>query len=137
MAPKFTLALGLLLSAALVIPATAATPKAGSWSGQTKQGKSISFTVTPEGKKVKQLKFGYKGTCDNGGRVSGTVSFKGKFPVTDGRFKVDTGSTVVKGEFTSKKKAEGTLKTTSSSFDPNSFRTVECRSGKVHWNAHR
>jgi hypothetical protein len=137
MARKFSLAIALLLSAALVIPATAATPKAGSWSGQTKQGKSISFAVTPGGKKVKKLKFGYKGTCDNGGRVSGTVSLAGKFPVTGGEFKVNTGNTVVKGEFTSKKKAEGTLKTSSSTFDPVSFRTVECRSGKVHWNAHR
>lgn len=137
MAPKLAAAVGLALAAALVVPATAATPKAGSWSGDTKQNKSISFKVTPGGAKVKDLKFGFKGTCDNGARVSGTTNFGGKFPVNGGEFTARSGNSVVKGEFTSKRKAEGTLKSVSSSFDPISYRTVTCRSGKVGWTAKR
>ena len=52
-----------------------------------------------------------------------------------GEFTARSGDTVVKGEFTSKTKAEGTLKSVSSSFDPISYRTVTCRSGKVGWTA--
>jgi hypothetical protein len=135
MAPKLAACVGLALAVALVVPATAATPKAGSWSGETKQNKSISFKVTPGGQKVKALKFGFKGTCDNGARVNGTTNFAGKFPIQGGEFTARTGNTVVKGEFTSKTKAEGTLKSVSSSFDPVSYRTVTCRSGKVGWTA--
>ena len=135
MTPKLATAVGLALAVALVVPATAATPKAGSWSGQTKQDKSISFKVTPGGAKVKELKFGFRGTCDNGARVTGTTKLGGKYPINGGEFTAKTGNTVVKGEFTSKTKAEGTLKSVSSSFDPISYRTVTCRSGKVGWTA--
>jgi hypothetical protein len=136
MTSKASLAIGLALAVALVVPATAATPKAGSWSGQTKQNKSISFSVTSEGKKVKSLKVGFKGSCENGASVTGQIKFSGKFPIQDGKFKAQAGNSVVKGEFTSKKKAEGTLKYNSTTFDPVTFRTVECHSGKVRWNAH-
>ena len=135
MAPKLAAAVGFALAAALVVPATAATPKAGSFSGDTNQNRSISFKVTPGGAKVKDLKFGFKGTCDNGARVTGTTNFAGKYPINGGEFTAKTGNTVVKGEFVSKTKAEGTLKSVSSSFDPISYRTVTCRSGKVGWTA--
>ena len=135
MAPKLAAAVGLVLAAALVVPATAATPKAGSWSGQTKQNKSISFDVTRGGGKVKDLKFGFKGTCDNGARVSGRTSLGGKFPIEGGKFTARSGNTVVKGEFTRRKKAVGTLKSVTTSFDPISYRTVTCRSGRVGWTA--
>lgn len=135
MTPKLATAVGLALAVALVVPATAATPKAGSWSGQTKQNKSISFDVTRGGGKVKDLKFGFKGTCDNGARVTGTTKLGGKYPINGGEFTAKSGNTVVKGEFTSKTKAEGTLKSVTSSFDPISYRTVTCRSGKVGWTA--
>ena len=70
MTSKASAAIGLTLAVALVVPATASTPKSGSWSGSTDQGKSISFKVTPGGAKVKRLEFGFKGNCENG-RVPG------------------------------------------------------------------
>jgi hypothetical protein len=135
MAPRLAAAVGLVLAAALVVPATAATPKAGSWSGSTKQDKSISFKVTPGGGKVKKVKFGFKAQCDNGARTTGTTNFSGKFNVDGGEFTARGGSSVVKGEFTSKKKAEGTLKARSTYFDPITYRSVPCTSGKVGWTA--
>jgi hypothetical protein len=136
MAPRLAAALGLVLAASLVVPATAATPKAGSWSGDTRQDKSINFKVTPGGEKVKKLKVGFKGTCDNGATVIGQTKFGGKFDVEDGKFTTgSSGNTKVKGNFTSRNHAKGTLKHTSTTFDPFSLRTVECRSGKVRWTA--
>jgi hypothetical protein len=135
MTPKLAAAVGLVLVAALVVPATAATPKAGSWSGETKQNKSISFKVTPGGEKVKKLKFGFKAGCENGSRINGTTESDGKFPITDGKFKAELGNSVVKGEFTGKKKAEGTLKANASTLDPFTNRIVNCHSGKVGWTA--
>lgn len=135
MAPRLAAAIGLLLAAALIVPATAATPKAGSWSGETKQNKSISFKVTPGGEKVKRLKVGFKGACDNGATFTGNTSFDGKFPVNDGKFTANGTDTVVKGEFTSKQKAEGTVKHTARNYDPISFGYTTCRSGKVRWTA--
>jgi hypothetical protein len=137
MAPRFAAAVGLALAAALVVPATAATPKAGSWSGSTKQGKSISFKVTPGGAKVKGVKFGFKGRCDNGATTTGTANFSGKFNVNGGEFTARGGTSVVKGEFTTRRKAKGTLKGRSQFFDPITYRTVRCTSGKVRWNAKR
>jgi hypothetical protein len=135
MTPKFAAAVGLALAAALVVPATAATPKAGSWSGDTKQNKSISFKVTPGGEKVKKLKVGFKGSCDNGATFTGNTTFGGKFAVNDGKFTAKATDTTVKGEFTSKRKAEGTLKHTARNFDPVSLGYTTCRSGRVHWTA--
>ena len=137
MAPRLAAAVGLVFAAALIVPATAATPKAGSWSGETKQNRDISFKVTPGGEKVKQLKAGFKGTCDNGATFNGNTSFGEKYEVNDGKFTATGGSTTVKGEFTSKRKAEGTLKHTARSFDPVSLGYTTCRSGKVRWTAHR
>lgn len=137
MTPRLAAAVGLVLAASLVIPATAATPKAGSFSGSTDQNKSISFNVTPGGEKVKKLKFGFKGNCDNGSRVTGTTRSSAKFPIENGKFRAELGNSVVKGEFTGKKKAEGTLKSNTSAFDPFTLRTVTCRSGKVRWTAKR
>ena len=135
MAPKLAGAVGLMLVVALAVPATAATPKAGSWSGDTKQNKSIGFKVTPGGEKVKNLHFGAKGSCDNGATFTSRTSFQGKFDINDGQFKAKSNKTVVKGEFTSKKKAEGTLKYNSSNYDPISLSYVNCHSGKVRWTA--
>ena len=138
MAPRLAAAVGLVLAAALVLPATAATPKAGSFSGSTKQNRAISFKVTPGGGKVKKVKFGFKGTCDNGGQISGTTNFAGKFPVNDGKFRATGGSnSFVKGTFTTRKKASGKLKWRGTTFDPFSYRTVSCSSPKVRWTARR
>ena len=137
MTPKLATALGLVLVAALVVPATAATPKAGSWSGDTKQNKSIGFKVTPGGEKVKNLHFGAKGSCDNGATFTSATRFDGKFKIEDGEFTAKSNKTVVRGEFTSKKKAEGTLKYNSSNYDPISLSFVNCHSGKVRWTAER
>ncbi len=137
MAPKLAATLGLVLAAALVLPATAATPKRGSWSGSTDQNRSIDFRVTRGGKKVKDLEFGFKGRCDNGARTSGTSKFAGKFPVRDGRFRAKAGDSVVKGKFTTRKKAKGILRWEGSFFDPFTFRSSECTSGRVDWRARR
>ena len=138
MAPRLAAAVGLVLAAALVLPATAATPKAGSFSGSTKQDKPIDFRVTPGGGKVKNVKFGFKGRCDNGARTSGTTSFAGKFPVNGGEFRAVGGSnSFVKGTFTTRKKASGKLKWRGTTFDPFTYRTVSCSSPKVRWTAKR
>lgn len=137
MAPRLATAVGLALAVALVVPATAATPKAGSWSGDTKQNRSISFGVTPGGGKVKNLRFGFKAQCDNGARTTGTMNFSGKFDVNGGEFTARGGSSVVKGEFTTRTKASGTLKARSTYFDPVTYRSVPCTSGRVGWTAKR
>ena len=137
MAPKASAAVGLLLAAVLVLPAVAATPKSGSWSGSTRQGKSISFKVTPGGGKVKRVKFGFRGRCDNGATTSGTVSMPGPFRVSGGKFTARGGNSVVNGTFVSRTKARGTLRQRGTFFDPASFRQVACTSGKVRWTARR
>ena len=137
MAPKISAVLGLVLAAALVLPAVAATPKSGSWSGSTKQGKSIGFTVTPGGGKVKKLKFGYRGRCDNGVGINGTANFPGPFRVSGGSFTAKGGSTVVRGNFGTSRKATGTIKWRGTYYDPISFRSVPCESPKVGWTARR
>jgi hypothetical protein len=137
MAPRFSAVLGLVVAAAMVLPATAATPKAGSFSGSTKQGKSVSFKVTSGGK-VKRIKFGFRGRCENGATTTGTVSMPGPFPVNGGKFNAQSaGGTFVRGTFTSRTKARGRLRQRSSSFDPISLRQVTCTSGKVRWSAKR
>jgi hypothetical protein len=137
MAPRVSAALGLVLTAALVLPAVAATPGSGSWSGKTRQGKSIGFKVTPGGGKVKKVKFGFRGHCDNGASTSGTVSMPGPFTVSGGTFTAKGGSSVVRGTFTSRTKARGTLRQRGTLFDPVSLRQVSCTSGKVRWTARR
>lgn len=139
MAPKSTAAAGLVLAAALAFPATAATPQSGSWSGSTKQGKSISFKVTPGGGKVKRIKFGFRGRCENGATLNGTATMPGPFQVSAGKFTArgGGGNLLVKGTFTSATKARGIARSRSSSFDPISLRTVQCSSGKVRWTAKR
>jgi hypothetical protein len=137
MAPKSTAAVGLVLAAALAFPATAATPKAGSFSGSTKQGKSITFKVTPGGGKVKKIKFGFRGRCENGATTTGTVSMPGPFTINDGKFHAKSGDTFVRGTFGSSTKASGRLRQSSTSFDPVSLRQVTCTSGKVRWTAKR
>ena len=138
MAPRLAAAIGLVLAASLVVPATAVTPKAGSFSGSTKQDRAISFKVTPGGGKVKKVKFGFEGTCDNGARTSGTTSFGGKFKIDDGTFRATGGSnSFVKGTFETRNKAEGKLKWRGTTFDPLSYRTVTCSSPKVRWTAKR
>jgi hypothetical protein len=137
MAPKLSTVLGLVLAGSLVLPAVAATPKSGSWSGKTKQGKSISFKVTPGGGKVKKIKFGFRGHCDNGAGTTGTVTMPGPFTVSGGKFTAKGGASVVRGTFVSRTKARGTLRQRGTLFDPLSLRQVSCTSGKVRWNAKR
>jgi hypothetical protein len=137
MAPKLAAAVGLALAVALALPAVAATPKSGSWSGSTKQGRSISFKVTPGGGKVKKLRFGFRGRCDNGATTTGSASFPGPFKVVGGKFTARGGDSVVRGTFTSRTRARGTLRQRSSMFDPVTFRTVQCTSGRVRWTARR
>ena len=137
MAPKVSAVLGLVLAAALVLPAVAATPKSGSWSGSTRQGKSISFNVTPGGGKVKRVRFGFRGHCDNGARTTGTVSMPGPFPVSGGQFTARGGGNVVRGTFVSRTRARGTLRQRGTMFDPVTFRQVSCTSGRVRWTAKR
>jgi hypothetical protein len=137
MAPRLSATFGLLLAAALVLPAVAATPGGGSWSGKSRQGKPIGFKVTPGGGKVKKIKFGFRGHCDNGASTTGTVSMPGPFPVSGGKFTAKGGSSVVRGAFTSRTKARGTLRQRGTLFDPVSLRQVSCTSGKVGWTAKR
>ena len=137
MAPRVSAVLGLVLTVALVFPAVAATPRSGSWSGKTRQGKLISFKVTPGGGKVKRVQFGFRGHCDNGASTTGSVSMPGPFPVSGGKFTARGGNSVVRGTFTSRTRARGTLRQRGTFFDPASFRQVPCTSGRVRWSAKR
>ena len=137
MAPKVSAVLGLVLAVSLVLPAVAATPKSGSWSGSTGQGKSISFKVTPGGGKVKRVKFGFRGRCDNGASTTGAASMPGPFRVSGGKFTAQGGNSVVNGTFVSRTRARGTLRQRGTFFDPVTFRQVPCTSGKVRWTARR
>lgn len=138
MTNKLAAAVVLALAVALVVPAGAAMPRAGSWSGSTDQNRSISFTVAAGRGKVKEIEFGYRGRCDNGAGAAGTVRFAGKYRVSEGEFTArGPGGSVVTGEFRRRKKAIGTLQWRGSYFDPVAERTVACQSATVGWTARR
>jgi hypothetical protein len=112
--------------------AIAAVPKNGSWSGDTRQGESVSFAV--KNGKVKNLKVNWNAKC-GGMEVDGKSTFGGKFDASGGKFRADASNGYVKGNFPSKKRAEGTLR-----FKPRIFTGtgyVTCDTGKIHWTAKR
>ena len=137
MAPKLVAATSLVLVVALVVPATAARPRAGSFSGSTDQGRSIVLQVTRGGGKVKGLEVGYRGTCENGSGIVGTMTFTGRYTVTGGFFTARLRKSVVRGEFTRRGRARGTLVWRSGYVDPVTGRSVSCRSPQVGWTATR
>ena len=123
-----------LIAALALVPAIAlaATPKGGSWSGDTRQNKSISFKV--DNGKVKKLKVGWKASC-GGAKLDSQTTFGGKYAVTDGKFTAKSTNGTVKGTFTSKRKAKGTLRFKQQVFT--GFGYESCDSGKVRWTAKR
>jgi hypothetical protein len=157
MARELVAAIGLLLTAAMIVPATAATPKAGRWSGETEQleneafphlgGLSIKFRVGRGGAKVKKVRFTASAHCTRFEEIVYTKRIKGKFPVVDGHFKAENrnGSALVKGRFKTKRKARGTLE--SWRFNGTELvlvpgrglvkRKRRCKTGTVEWTAER
>ena len=67
---------------------------------------------------------------------TGRTTFGGKYRVVGGSFtaKTSTGA-VVRGTFTSSRRASGTLKVETRIFT--GFGYATCSTGKVRWNAHR
>jgi hypothetical protein len=137
MAPKLAATVGLVLAAALTVPATAARPRAGAFTGSTDQGRAISFQVTRGGGKVKELEVTYRGRCENGSGILGTTTFTGKYPVNDGAFVARHGRSVLRGEFTTKRRARGTFEWRSAYVDPVTGRSVSCRTRALGWGARR
>jgi hypothetical protein len=116
------------------VAALALTPKDGAWTGQTSQGKSISFLVKSNGSKVKSVRFGWKANC-GGGSVSATTTLSGPANINNqDRFVLSSGNTVVKGKFTSKRRASGTLRASQTIYGP--FGPTQCSTGRISWNAH-
>lgn len=115
-----------------MLPASAARPRAGSWSGRTAQGASIVFRVTAGRNRIKDLRVGFSAPC-----ASGVTDLTGPFPIRDARFRVRAGETTVRGTFEKKQAvAHGTVRWRGRSYSP-SGSSRSCDSGLVSWTAKR
>jgi len=84
-------------------------PQAGSWSGTTNQGRSISFTVAHSPRcEVQDLAISYRYTCTSGSYFTVRTEFMSTQAITNDHF--DTGGSAprVKGDFSSTTTANGT-----------------------------
>jgi hypothetical protein len=133
-------ALALAIVLVLVLPATAAAPvpKTGAWSGKTSQSRAIEFKVFAKGTKLKRLEFGVVGRCPSGQQTGGTISYPDPITISKkGKFRMGTyGGAVLKGRFTTKKKAKGTLEWRGARY-PEVGDPEPCSSGNVTWTAKR
>lgn len=111
--------------------ASAVTPKAGAWKGRTADGENLSFRVS--GKYVTKFTFRWSAVCDVG-EVSATTKLA-KLRIRKGRFALTNTTTTVKGAFTSKKRAKGTLRVQQRIFNGVNYST--CDTGRVAWTAKR
>ena len=130
-------ALALVLALVLVLPATAAAPvpKTDPWSGQTSQARAITFKVVAKGTKLKRLKVGVIGRCPSGKKTGGTISYPDSLTISKGKFALGSyGGMTLKGRFTTKKKAKGTLEWRGARY-PENGDPEPCASGKVTWTA--
>jgi len=132
--------LALAVTLVLVLPATAAAPvpKTGAWAGQTSQSRAITFKVFAKGKKLKRLEVGVVGRCPSGEETGGTISYPDPLTISKkGKFQMGTyGGAVLKGRFTTKKKAKGTLEWRGARY-PENGDPEPCASGSVTWTAKR
>jgi Calx-beta domain/RTX calcium-binding nonapeptide repeat (4 copies) len=121
--------------------------RTGRYSGQTGQGKPISFDVTSDAKGVMNVTFGYDLNCTElrGFTLTGTVKITGTMPINpDGTFGLnDTYSEPdyrekfeFAGKLTAPSSASGTFKL-AIELDGFSFGTLHCQSGSTPftWNA--
>src|SRR6185436_4726863 len=119
----------LAVAALLLAPiaALALTPKSGGWSGQSSQGKSVSFSVRG-GNKVKNVHFQWRANCSFGS-ATGSTQISAALPINGKRFSYSSGGTTFAGKFTSKKQAQGTLTYKFTDFASGGT----CSSGRVSW----
>jgi Calx-beta domain-containing protein/hemolysin type calcium-binding protein len=121
--------------------------RSGHYSGQTQQGKPISFDVTEGAKGVVNMSFGFDLNCTevHGFTLTGTVKISGTMPINaDGTFALnDTYSEPdyrekfeFAGKLTAPSSASGTFKL-AVEVDGFSFGTLHCQSGSTPytWNA--
>ena len=118
----------------LVLPASAARPRPGAWSGSTSQGYAIGFTVSPGNREVSSLRVSVRARCARGTPIVAEASFAGPFPVGGGRFQVPGGQLQIRGHFTKKRRAKGTLRWRGRSYN-SSWKSRRCDSGSVDWRA--
>jgi hypothetical protein len=124
------------VAALLVVPvaALALTPRDGGWIGQTSQGKSITFQVRSNGTKVRSVRFGWRANC-GGASITATTTLSGPANINSSdRFVLSSGGTVVKGTFTAKRRANGTLRASQTIYGP--FGPTQCTTGLLSWRAH-
>jgi hypothetical protein len=120
----------------LALPAGAARPRAGAWSGETEQGHALGFGITSGKKRVVDLRVRFRARCRRGPAIDGTTTFAGPYPVRGGRFRVNGGELRIRGTFTKRGKATGTLRWEGRSYRP-SGSSRRCDSGPVRWQARR
>ena len=125
-----------MLVAGLALPATAAKPRSGSWSGETAQGYAIKFKVTTGTRNVRDVRVGFRARCGRGPAIRGTTTFAGPFPVNRGRFRISGSDMRIRGKFVKRRKASGRLRWEGRSFSP-SGSSRACDSGRVSWTAKR
>jgi hypothetical protein len=122
----------LAVVALLIAPlaALALTPKSGGWSGQSSQGKSVSFSVGRG--KVRNVHFSWRANCSFGSAAGTTTLSKPLSINGNNHFSYSSSGTTFNGKFTSKRQAKGTL-----SYKFTDYGTGgTCSSGRVGWHAH-
>ena len=120
----------------LVLPASAARPRSGAWSGTTTQGRAINFAVSKGNREVSSLRVSVEARWARGTPIVGEASFAGPFPVRGGRFRVPGGEIQIRGHFAKKGRAEGTLRWRGRTYN-SSWKSRRCDSRTVRWSARR
>jgi hypothetical protein len=127
-------AIALIVTVGLVLPAGAARPRSGAWSGETAQNRAIAFEVTSGQRRVRELRVAVRARCRRGPSIVATASLAGPFPVGGGGFRIRGGDLQVRGEFKKKGRAEGMLRWEGRSYN-STWRSRRCDSGRVRWSA--
>ena len=87
-------------------------------------------------REVGSLRVSVEARCARGTPIVAEASFAGPFPVRGGRFQVPGGELRIRGHFTRKGRAEGTLRWRGPSYS-SSWKSRRCDSGRVGWGARR
>jgi len=145
---SWCVAAAVLISSLFALPATAATPETGAWSGGTGQGRTMKFGVKRSGKRliIKRIVISsVRYTCRGPfGYVSSEVARGVKFSSYGGPTVVRKGGKfaiapvpgpppgymeIFRGRFTSKHSAKGILRFA------NSHSNTTCDTGQISWHA--
>ena len=145
---SWCVAAAVLISSLFALPATAATPETGAWSGGTGQGRTMKFGVKRSGKRliIKRIvissvryacrgPFGYTSSNVARGVKFGSYSGPtvvrkgGKFAVPPVQGSPPGSKDIFKGRFTSKHSAKGFLRSAYS------HSATTCDTGRISWHA--